>query len=141
MVGNVRVSLSLSLSLSLSHFGRVFEGNKHAKSDAKKIVVCPQNHSFNGLDRSYSHLLNKPTSTKIYPKVCVFWECALGRVLDRFWEGFWEAKCLDFLTSFDVFSKQNLKLVLDRSKIAQKKKTILGPSSFRSQGPLGGRGD
>ena len=63
---------------------------------------------------------NKPMSTKIYQKVHVFGECALEGVLEGFWEGFWEAKKLDS-NLFHVVSKQNLKLVLDRSKIASKK--------------------
>ena len=36
----------------------------------------------------------------------------------RVWGGFWEAKIINFRTFFDVFSKQNLKHVLEVQKIA-----------------------
>ena len=43
-------------------------------------------------------------------------------ILEGFWEDFgrvWETQILDFSSFFDVISKQNLKRVSDRQKIAK----------------------
>ena len=43
-------------------------------------------------------------------------------ILEGFWEDFgrvWEVQILDFSSFFDVISKQNLKRVSDRQKIAK----------------------
>ena len=43
-------------------------------------------------------------------------------ILEGFWQDFgrvWETQILDFSSFFDVFSKQNLKRVSDRQKIAK----------------------
>ena len=85
---------------------------------------------------------NKSMSTKIYQKVHVFGECALGEFLEGFWEGFWDAQKLDFPFFFHVVPKQNLKLVLDRSKIASKKKkrslagVVFGPRALWGVGGI-----
>ena len=58
-------------------------------------------------------------STKIYRKVHVFWECALGGVLEGFWQGFGKLQTLIFQFFFYFFSKQILKRVSKSKQIDQ----------------------
>ena len=50
-------------------------------------------------------------------KNAVFLDLRFGGLFGRVWEGFWEAKILDFRSFFDVFSKWFLKRVPEGEKI------------------------
>ena len=53
----------------------------------------------------------------MHEKNAVFLAVRLGGFFKRVWEGFWEAKILDFRIFFDVFSKSFLKRVPEGEKI------------------------
>ena len=63
-------------------------------------------------------------------------------ILEGFWEDFgrvWEVQILDFSNFFDVISKQNLKRVSDRQKIA-KNVCLGGGYRLRAANNLASRG-
>ena len=62
-----------------------------------------------------------------------------GRVLGGFWEGFWEAKIIDFRTFFAIFSMPNFDCNLEGQKIEKKGAKKFFPAIFAVSAVLGGR--
>ena len=124
-------------------FGRFFAPKIHAESDFKKSVRQAKNIVKTNR-KSMSALLRQSLfRAKIDEKSHVFWDIDFGWILGGFWEGFGEAKILDFRTFFDVFSKHFFNIFLEGQKIEKKRPTEEHRTHFgtglRNERPLGER--
>ena len=99
----------------------------HANSETKKSVRQAKNTVKTNAKLMSALAQQNIFRTKICEKSHVFRDIDFGRLLGEFGR-VWETQILDFSSFFDVISKQNLKRVSDRQKIA--KNVCLGGVSF-----------